>query len=199
MALNAALVVASYLIGTFPTAILVGRQTGHDPTSEGSGNPGASNVYRTSGRRAGAIVAIGDVVKGALPAAAGWLIGGRAVGFACWAAAVVGHILPVTRRFRGGKGVATAGGGALVLLPLVAACCAAGFVIAIKWSKTASVGSIVMFVLGPILTAAFGRPAWEVAVATAVSALVLLRHAGNIRRLAGGTEPGLETPGDASS
>ena len=121
------------------------------------------------------------------------------MGFACWVPAVVGHILPVTRRFRGGKGVATAGGGALVLLPLVAACSAAGFVIAIKWSKTASVGSIVMFVLGPILTAAFGRPAWEVAVATAVSALVLLRHAGNIRRLVGGIEPDLETPGDASS
>ena len=199
MVLNAALVVASYLIGTFPTAILVGRQTGHDPTSEGSGNPGASNVYRTSGRWAGAIVAIGDVVKGALPAAAGSLIGGRAVGFACWVAAVVGHILPATRRFRGGKGVATAGGGALVLLPLVAAFCGAGFAIAVKWSKRVSVGSIVMFVLGPILTAAFGRPAWEVAVATAVSALVLLRHAGNIRRLAGGTEPGLDTPGDASS
>ncbi|MGD9703341.1 MAG: glycerol-3-phosphate 1-O-acyltransferase PlsY [Acidimicrobiia bacterium] len=197
MASNLVLVLAAYLIGTFPTAILVGRQTGHDPTSEGSGNPGASNVYRTAGRRAGAMVAIGDIAKGALPALAGWLIGGRAVGFACWVAAVVGHILPATRRFRGGKGVATAGGGVLVLLPLVAACCLAAFVLAIKRFKTASIGSIVMFVLGPVLTAAFGRPGWEVAVVAAVSVIVLARHAGNIKRLATGDELGLGDDGPA--
>jgi acyl phosphate:glycerol-3-phosphate acyltransferase len=188
MASNLALVVAAYLIGTFPTAILVGRQTGHDPTREGSGNPGASNVYRTSGRRAGAIVAIGDIAKGAVPTAAAWLIGGRAVGFACWAAAVVGHVLPATRRFRGGKGVATAAGGIMILLPIVAACCLALFGVAIKWSKTASIGSIVTFVAGPLLMVVFRRPGWEVAVGAGVSVLVLVRHAGNIRRLVAGTE-----------
>ena len=65
-------VVPAYLLGTFPTAILVGRREGRDPTIEGSGNPGASNALRTMGRRAAALVLVGDVGKGAVAAAAGW-------------------------------------------------------------------------------------------------------------------------------
>lgn len=182
------MVVASYVIGMFPTAILVGRQTGHDPTREGSGNPGATNVYRTSGRRAGVIVALGDVSKGLVPTAAGLLIGGRALAAACWVAAVLGHVLPVTRRFRGGKGVATAAGGAIVWVPLVALCCAVVFVVTVAATRTVSVASIAMFTVGPVLMWAFGHPAWEVAVAVAVSALVLARHWPNIKRLASGEE-----------
>src|SRR5689334_17894800 len=102
------LVPLAYLAGMFPTARLVGGRTGHDPTHEGSGNPGASNVYRLAGRRAGAMVFLGDFAKGALAAGVGLAVGGRALGLACGAAAVAGHIAPVTRRFRGGKGVATA-------------------------------------------------------------------------------------------
>ena len=77
------LVVPAYLLGTFPTAVLVGRHEGHDVTSEGSGNPGASNTYRTMGRRAGAIVLLGDVAKGAVAAGMGLATGNRAVGVAC--------------------------------------------------------------------------------------------------------------------
>ena len=69
------LVVPAYLLGTFPTAILVGRREGRDPTQEGSGNPGASNTFRTMGRRAGAIVLLGDVAKGALAAGMGLATG----------------------------------------------------------------------------------------------------------------------------
>ena len=192
MAADVLLVVAAYLVGTFPTAILVGRRTGVDPTTEGSGNPGASNVYRTAGRRAGAIVAIGDVLKGLLPTVAGLLVGGRPLGFACWVSAVLGHVAPATRRFRGGKGVATAAGGALVLLPLVAACGAVIFVVVLKVTKTASLASIAMFVTGPFLVLLFGRPAWEFAVSAAVSVIVLARHWENVKRLAAGTELGLE-------
>ena len=111
------LVVPAYLLGTFPTAILVGRREGRDPTQEGSGNPGASNTFRTMGRRAGTIVLLGDVAKGALAAGVGLASGNRAVGVACGLAAVLGHVYPATRRFRGGKGVATGAGMALVLLP----------------------------------------------------------------------------------
>ena len=68
------LVVPAYLLGTFPTAILVGRRAGRDVTQEGSGNPGASNTFRTLGRRAGALVLLGDVAKGGLAAGIGaWI------------------------------------------------------------------------------------------------------------------------------
>src|SRR5919107_1399563 len=66
------LVVPAYLLGTFPTALLVGRREGRDPTQEGSGNPGASNALRTMGRRAGALVLLGDLGKGVVATGAGW-------------------------------------------------------------------------------------------------------------------------------
>ena len=114
------LVLPAYLLGTFPTAILVGRREGRDLTQEGSGNPGASNTYRTLGRRAGATVLLGDASKGALAAGMGLATGNRAVGVACGLAAVLGHVAPVTRRFRGGKGVATGAGAIVLLLPVPA-------------------------------------------------------------------------------
>jgi glycerol-3-phosphate acyltransferase PlsY len=67
----------AYLLGTFPAAQLVGGARGHDPTREGSGNPGASNVYRLAGRRAGATVFALDLVKGALATGAGYALDGR--------------------------------------------------------------------------------------------------------------------------
>ena len=73
---EALLVVAGYGLGTLPTALLVGRRTGVDPTIAGSGNPGASNVYRTSGKTAGALVLLGDLAKGALAAGAGLAVDG---------------------------------------------------------------------------------------------------------------------------
>jgi glycerol-3-phosphate acyltransferase PlsY len=180
--------VGAYVLGTFPTAILVGRRRGLDPTKEGSGNPGATNMYRVAGKKAGAIVLVGDIAKGVIPALVGWAVDGRSLAFACWAAAVVGHIVPVLRKFRGGKGVATAGGGVLALLPLVAGCCIVVFVAVVKTTKKGSLGSVVMAALVPILAGAFGRPGWEVAVSAGVSAVVILRHWSNLVRLVHGTE-----------
>ncbi len=188
IAVGAVLVVGAYFLGTFPSAILVGRRRGVDPMTAGSGNPGASNVYRTAGRRAGVVVALADLAKGAIPAGIGWAVGGRPLGFACWIAAVLGHVFPVTRRFRGGKGVATASGGAVVLLPLVSLICGAAFVVAILVSHKASVASLTMAVLLPVVALLTGRPAWEVVTCVGVSALVIARHSGNIRRLVGGDE-----------
>jgi glycerol-3-phosphate acyltransferase PlsY len=182
-ALEVVVVVAAYLVGTFPTAQLVGARLGVDPTRSGSGNPGATNVLRTAGRRAGALVFTGDVLKGAVPAAIGLAVGGRPLGVACWAAAVLGHVFPVTRRLRGGKGVATAGGGALVLHPIVAVVLLVIFAFVVRMSRTASLGSIVIAVAMPCLVAVSGRPAWEVAAAVGVSVLVVARHAGNLQRL----------------
>jgi acyl phosphate:glycerol-3-phosphate acyltransferase len=182
-ALDGVLVVGAYLIGTFPTAQLVGGRRGVDPTRSGSGNPGATNVLRTAGRRAGALVFLGDVGKGAIPTAVGLAVGGRPLGVACWAAAVLGHVFPLTRRLRGGKGVATAGGGALVLYPLVGLVLLAIFALVVRVSRTASIGSIAIAAVLPVLLVVTGRPGWEVAVAAGVSVLVVVRHAENIQRL----------------
>ncbi|MGV3758397.1 MAG: glycerol-3-phosphate acyltransferase [Actinomycetota bacterium] len=195
MELGWTLVVPAYLLGTFPTAILVGRRRGRDVTAEGSGNPGASNTLRTMGRRAGALVLLGDLGKGALAAGVGLLVG-RGVGVACGLAAVLGHVAPVTRRFRGGKGVATAAGMAAVLVPVVAATLALVWAVTAKLTGTASKASIAIALGFPVGAALVGRPAAEVAAFAACGALVVARHRDNLGRIRRGEEPAL--PGGRS-
>ena len=185
------LVVPAYLLGTFPTAILVGRRAGRDPTTEGSGNPGASNTFRTMGRRAGALVLVGDVAKGALAAGIGLATGNRAVGVACGLAAVVGHIFPLPRRLRGGKGVATGAGMAVVLLPAVALVLALVWVVTVKVFRAASAGSVVVAVGFPLGAWLVGRPPGEVLAFASTALLIVLRHRDNLDRLRRGEEPSL--------
>jgi len=185
-------VLGSYALGTLPTAVVVGRRVGHDPTLEGSGNPGATNVYRTAGRRAGATVLIGDVLKGAGAAGAGWLVGDHLLGVACGVAAVVGHVFPAHRRFRGGKGVATAAGVTLVLFPVMAVVAVAVFALLARLGRRVSLASLVLAVAVPAGAAASGAPGAEVALLVAMGTVVVFRHAGNIARLARGTESVLE-------
>ncbi len=104
----------AYLLGTFPSAHLTARATGHNVMAEGSGNPGASNIARLAGWKAGLVVLAADFAKGAVASGIGMAVEGRSGAYALGVASVVGHIAPVTRRFKGGKGVAT-GGGALVV------------------------------------------------------------------------------------
>ena len=179
----AALVVLAYLLGTFPTALLVGRRQGFDPTTTGSGNPGASNAFRVGGARAGAAVFVGDVAKGALAAGVGLAVGGRALGFAMGAAAVVGHIAPITRQFRGGKGVATAFGMAFVLLPVAIPVAAIAFVVGLRVGRAAAVGSLCAVVAVVVTFPIAGRPAWETVTAAGVALLIVARHRGNLAQL----------------
>ena len=185
------MVVVAYLLGTAPTALLVGRRVGRDPTREGSGNPGASNVFRTAGAKAGALVFAGDALKGILATALGLLVEDRRLALACGAAAVAGHIFPVTRRLRGGKGVATAGGVVVVLFPLAAAGVAVVWGALAKATGKASLASLTVAVLLPIGVAALGRPAFEVVGVAAIAAVVIARHAENIERLVRGGERSL--------
>jgi glycerol-3-phosphate acyltransferase PlsY len=180
--------VGAYAAGTFPTALLVARRWGRDPTKEGSGNPGATNVYRTAGRRAGVLVALGDAAKGALPTAVGWLVDGRPLATVAWAAAVAGHVAPLTRRLRGGKGVATAAGGSAVLHPLLTVALMAVFAVVARVTRRASVGSVAIAVALPVGVALADRDGWEVVAAAALGGLVLVRHRGNVQRLLAGTE-----------
>ena len=185
---QAAVVVAAYLLGTYPTATLVASSRGRDVLAEGSGNPGASNVYRIAGKKAGALVLVVDLLKGAASAGLGYAIGGRDLALAAGAASVVGHCFPITRGFRGGKGVACSAGMSLVMFPVVAALVTLVWLVVAGAMNKASLASVLALVALPLGVAAAGYPATEVAAITAVAALVIARHAGNISRLLRGEE-----------
>ena len=181
------LLVGGYLLGTLPSAILVARAKGIDITTFGSGNPGASNVARAIGWRYGIIVFALDAAKGAVPALV--MIGHRPSAYLCGAAAIVGHIFPVTRQFKGGKGIATGGGVLLVLHPLIMVIAAATWVAIMKLTKKASLASIVIVPLVIALIALTGKPGWEILAFVGLGALIEIRHLSNIKRLLTGSEP----------
>ncbi len=176
-------VIPAYLVGTFPSADLVASASGVDIHVSGSGNPGASNVTRTLGWRKGVVVFVLDMLKGVVAALVGLWLGGRAGGHALGLAAVVGHVFPVTRRFRGGKGVASAGGVTLTLHPIVGLCVLAIWFGLSRITRKAAIASIVAVVATPIGVAISGRPAWEVVTMAGLAALLIVRHAGNIKRM----------------
>jgi glycerol-3-phosphate acyltransferase PlsY len=183
---------AAYLLGMFPAAALVARAHGHDVLAEGSRNPGASNVLRLAGWRAGLVVLLADIAKGALPSGAGLLLDGHRGAYLLGLAAVLGHVFPVTRRFRGGRGVATTGGALLVLYPLV------GLALAVLWFllarvvvRKASVASMVGAALFPVGVALTGNSWVDVAITGGLASIVIARHLPNLRRLLRGEELGL--------
>lgn len=188
MALAFALIPVAYLVGMFPTAHLVARAGGHDVLREGSGNPGASNVYRLMGKGPAALVFVGDVGKGTLPALLGLGLWGHAGGYLLGIAAVLGHVYPATRDFNGGRGVATAGGMAFALYPVVSFVLLIVFFGVSMTTHRASLASITIAVLLPVGVWLMGRPGGEIGVAVAVAVLVLGRHSANLRRLLHGEE-----------
>ena len=182
----------AWLLGTFPSAVLIARAHGHDILTEGSGNPGASNVARLLGWRAGAIVLALDFSKGAIAAGAGMLIGGRAGACALGVAAVVGHTFPLYRK--GGKGVAAAGGALVVLYPLIVVGLAVVWFVIARLLHKASLASLLATVLFPVAVAVFRYDGWEIAVVSALAVLVIARHLGNIQRLLRRQENDLAAP-----
>jgi acyl phosphate:glycerol-3-phosphate acyltransferase len=185
---SVAVVVAAYFIGSIDFGVIVPRLLGHDIYQHGSGNPGATNVLRSLGRRVAAFVVLGDVTKGFVAAMLAGLVGGEAAGFAGAFAAVTGHCFPVWHRFRGGKGVAAAGGAALWLAPLLAGSVIVVWVVVVALVRRASIASltvVVVWVPGMLL---FGYRGAAVAWSAAMAALIVVRHHDNIRRLLGGAE-----------
>ena len=179
----------AFLCGALPFALVIVRaRTGLDIREHGSGNPGASNVYRLAGKRIGVMVGVIDALKGVVPVAIALLVAGRPEAHAVWVAAVAGHVWPFYRRFRGGKGVATAGGGGLVLSPFVGLACAVLFFMVVRFGRVAALGSLTIALGYPIISAAIGRPGWEVAVGAGVAAILVVRHQSNIRRIIGRSE-----------
>jgi glycerol-3-phosphate acyltransferase PlsY len=185
------IVLGGYLLGSVPFGYLLPRLVrGEDVRTRGSGNVGASNVWRVYGRSLGVPVAVLDVVKGFVPAAVGLWLGGDWVGVLAGAAAMVGHARPLFLGFsKGGKMVATAGGVALALAPLAAVGCLVAWLIAFAAFRFASVASMVAAAALPVLCYAFGASWPIVAFTSAAAVAVLALHRQNIRRLLDGTEP----------
>ena len=181
---------AAYLIGSIPFALVLARRWGvQDLHGIGSGNIGAANVLRASGIRAGVVVAILDIAKGA----AGVAVGGRIAGAEhaealAGFAAVVGHIYPIWLKFRGGKGVATACGAFTVLAPLAVPPAFVAFVATIWMTRYISIGSVVATVVLPPVAYLAGYPAPVVASSCAAAALIVFRHRSNLARVRVGTE-----------
>ena len=184
-------ILIGYFLGSLPIGYLVTQGArGVDLRRVGSGNVGAANVYRTSGRGMAIAVMIADAAKGA----AGVLVaGGGPNAVAAGVAAVIGHIYPVWLGFRGGKGVATASGAFSVLSPLPTAIAAAAFAVTVARTRFVSLGSIVGTVLLPVIEwMTPGLRAVDIG-ATVAAALVLFRHRGNMMRLWSRTERALGT------
>jgi glycerol-3-phosphate acyltransferase PlsY len=175
------LVPFAWLLGTFPSAPLIARAHGHDVMKEGSGNPGASNVARIAGWKAGALVLLLDFAKGAIAAGVGLAVFGRVGAYALGIAAVVGHTFPIYRK--GGKGVAAAGGMLVVLYPLVVLGLGIVWALIAKVLKKASLASLTCTTAFPVAVAVMGYDGREIVAVSALAVLVLARHAANIRRL----------------
>ena len=148
-------------------------------------------MSRVLGRKLGILVFVLDGMKGALCVLSGFVVFEYAGALVLASAAVVGHVFPITRHFKGGKGVACFGGSMLALYPLVSFVLLVIWLTTAKLTKKASLASMVITIGLPIGLAIIGRPGAEVATTTGVAAFVVWRHWPNIKRLVRGTEHSL--------
>lgn len=209
-----AAVVAGYLLGALPFGYLVARAYGVNIFEVGSRNPGATNVRRVLGRRAGNLVFVLDATKGMVAAALPWVWqglgwfsaspatvgeGGGATAATIFeqalpacvaglAGALLGHSFSCFTRFRGGKGVATASGGLLVLMPVGTLIAVAIWIVTFYAFRYVSLASVLAALSLPLTAWSAGRPSLVIATAAMVGVFVVVRHRSNIARLLAGTE-----------
>ncbi len=184
------LTLGAYLVGSVPTGLLLARAIGGvDIRTAGSGNIGATNVYRTMGRKVGVITLAGDCLKGLLPVVFAQKMGLPVEWIAViGAAAFLGHVYTIFLGFKGGKGVATALGVFLAIAPLAVLCALAVFIIVIlKW-RYVSLASISAAAAMPVFIILLGKHPSVIAMTLMIAALVIYKHRDNIDRLRNGTE-----------
>ena len=185
-------IIVSYFLGTFPSALIVAKRGGVDVTAAGSGNPGTSNVVRLLGWKYGLIVFVADVLKGSASVGLAWLVMNTQsdalrvsyLAYACGYAAVIGHTFPVTRKFVGGKGVATGGGVMYVLYPVMSLILCTSWFVLRKTTGKSSVASLVITIAVPVYVAIWRNDnMWELAAALGLVGMIIIRHLPNLRRL----------------
>jgi glycerol-3-phosphate acyltransferase PlsY len=187
---TALVLLATFLVGSIPTGVLVARMKGIDLRKVGSGNIGATNVGRALGKKWATLVLLVDASKGALPVvllgrwfASPWLPAMGAL------AAVLGQTFSIFLRGRGGKGVATSLGAGMALAPLPALACLGTFIVVFSSARIVSVGSLVALASYPVFLWLGGLATWpRLAFAFSILVLVVARHKDNLVRLARGQE-----------
>jgi len=188
--LDLTLIAAAYLLGSISSAILVCRLMGlPDPRTEGSNNPGATNVLRIGGKRAALVTLVGDCLKGVIPVATCHLLGRSELVFALvGGAAFLGHLYPVFFGFKGGKGVATALGVQFGLHWIIGAAVGLTWLFMAKVANISSLAALISMLLAPLYIWLVWPTAELIVMQILITALLFWRHRSNIRNLLQGTE-----------
>ena len=185
------ILIAVYLIAAIPTGVVLARLMGsEDVRQKGSGNIGATNVYRVAGKLAGVLTLVGDTLKSFLPLLAykSWMTPtATQLGVAC-CVAIIGHCYPIYLKFRGGKGIATAIGIFLILSPKAVLGALVIFIIAVAMTRYVSLGSILAAMSAPLLMLMLNYPQPIFLATLFIASLIVWRHRTNIRRLLDGNE-----------
>lgn len=190
-----AAVVAAYLLGSLPFAVIVSRLFGlADPRSYGSGNPGATNVLRSGNKAAAILTLLGDGAKGWLAVfiAKHYGLPGAAVALVALAV-FFGHLFPLFLRFKGGKGVATAAGVLLALDWVVGAAVLAVWLLTVFASRYSSLGALLAAASAPLLAGMMWGASGQTLAVGAMSGALIAKHWTNLQRLLTGSEPKVGT------
>ena len=195
--------VGAYVVGSIDFAVIIARMHGVDIHEIGSGNPGTSNVLRTLGRLPAAMVLIGDTMKGVIGASMGAIAGGLVSAttpselsqwaFAAGFAAVVGHCYPIFHKFKGGKGVATGFGVVIFTVWQVALVALLVWVVLARFTKVASISSLIVVVLAIPLAIWQGVTGLSLMWMVLTVVLIVWRHRANIGRMLEGIEERVPT------
>ena len=190
LALPMVVIVGAYLIGSLSSAIMLCKLAGlPDPRTQGSGNPGATNVLRFGGKKLAATVLIIDVIKGVVPVVIAIFLDLEQSWIAATAlAAFLGHLFPLFFQFKGGKGVATALGGFLALNPAMAGIVLLSWIAVFILTRISSLSAIIAALLAPVYSLWFLDNITARWIVLVMAVLLVARHHGNIKRLLSGEE-----------
>jgi len=184
------LIVAAYAAGSLSSAIIISKLLAlPDPRSQGSGNPGATNMLRIGGKKAAAFTLLGDFFKGVLPVLFARTLGtGFEIQLLVALAAFLGHLYPLFFGFKGGKGIATALGVFIALSPKVALACLIIWLGVYRWKKVSSLAGLSATGAAPLIAWLLTHSAAFTLFASVLALLIFWRHRNNLRNLFAGTE-----------
>ena len=190
----AVVIIAAYLLGSINFAIIIsGKKYKQDIRDHGSKNAGMTNMMRTYGKKAAGLTLLGDALKAVAACLVGYVLIGSLGAYIAGLFCILGHIFPIFYRFKGGKGVVTTAVAILMCNPIVFAILFLLFVIIVLFTKYISLGSVVCVMLYPLLLDSISRiftgyPTPYVVFAMITAVVVVVKHWGNIKRLAAGKE-----------